>query len=190
MKNHLATFAANVVEAFFRFRLRHVDRTMTAYQAPWWMEIHWQGLRLRTAYWRAVFGQLEEDVIIFERTKISGPANIEIGQGSKITSDVILDGRGGMQIGQHTQIGFRSILITYTHRWQDQDLIVNQGMESSPIWIGDDVWIGAGVIILPGARIGHRAIVGAGAVVTKNIPEGAIAVGNPARVIRYRDEQS
>ena len=51
---------------------------------------------------------------------------------------------------------------------------------------GDDVWIGTRVIILPGVTIGKGVIIGAGAIVTKDIPEYAIAVGNPARVIKYR----
>ena len=53
-----------------------------------------------------------------------------------------------------------------------------------PVEIGSDVWIGGGAIILPGARIGSRAVIGAGSVVTRDIPEGMLAVGNPCRVIR------
>lgn len=55
------------------------------------------------------------------------------------------------------------------------------------ITLGDDVWIGANSVILPGVTIGRGAVIGAGAVVTKDIPEYAIAVGNPARVIKYRE---
>jgi maltose O-acetyltransferase len=53
-----------------------------------------------------------------------------------------------------------------------------------PVEIGDDVWIGGGAIILPGVRIGTRTVIGAGSVVTKDIPDGVLAVGNPCRVIR------
>jgi maltose O-acetyltransferase len=53
-----------------------------------------------------------------------------------------------------------------------------------PVEIGDDVWIGGGAIILPGVRIGSRTVIGAGSVVTKDIPDGVLAVGNPCRVIR------
>jgi acetyltransferase-like isoleucine patch superfamily enzyme len=177
-----------VVENFYRYILRNRDRNYEAYQAPWWMEIHWQGLRLRNAYWRAVFDRIASDVLIYERVKVSGPGKIVIGKGSKITSDVILDGRAGIQIGQYSQIGFRSILITYTHRWQGTEMILNQGMEGASIVIGDDVWIGANVIVLPGIKIGDRAIVGAGSVVTHDIPAMAIVAGNPARLIRYRGQ--
>ena len=57
-----------------------------------------------------------------------------------------------------------------------------------PVEIGSDVWVGGAAIILPGVRIGSRAVVGAGSVVTRNIPEGAFAAGNPCRVIRESTE--
>lgn len=53
-----------------------------------------------------------------------------------------------------------------------------------PIHIGADVWVGAGALILPGVHIGDRAVIGAGSVVTKDVPEGVLAVGNPCRVVR------
>lgn len=62
-----------------------------------------------------------------------------------------------------------------------------QGMSKEhPVLIEDDVWIGANVIILPGVKISKGSIIGAGSVVTKNVPEYAIVGGNPARVIKYR----
>ena len=57
-----------------------------------------------------------------------------------------------------------------------------------PVEIGADVWIGGGAVILPGVRIGSRAVIGAGSVVTRDIPEGVLAVGNPCRVVRAIDE--
>jgi maltose O-acetyltransferase len=53
-----------------------------------------------------------------------------------------------------------------------------------PVEIGSDVWVGGGAIILPGVRIGSRAVIGAGSVVTRDVPEGVFAAGNPCRVIR------
>lgn len=64
----------------------------------------------------------------------------------------------------------------------------NQGLEYAyPVTIGHNVWIGAGVIILPGVTIGDNCVIGAGSVVTKNIPANSLAVGNPCRVIREID---
>ena len=57
-----------------------------------------------------------------------------------------------------------------------------------PVEIGADVWVGGGAVILPGVRIGSRAVIGAGSVVTRDIPEGVLAVGNPCRVVRTIDE--
>src|SRR5215208_7034681 len=59
------------------------------------------------------------------------------------------------------------------------------GLEAGrPVEIGDDVWVGGGAIICPGVRVGARAVIGAGSVVTRDIPEGVFAAGNPCRVIR------
>ena len=57
-------------------------------------------------------------------------------------------------------------------------------MRSKPVTIGDNVWIGAGVTILPGVTIGERAVIGAGSVVTHDIPAGVLAFGNPCKVVR------
>lgn len=66
-------------------------------------------------------------------------------------------------------------------------LIQNQLMESAPIVIGDDVWIAAGCQIVKGAEIEDGAIIGAGSVVNKRIPQNSVAVGSPAKVQRYRE---
>ena len=90
---------------------------------------------------------------------------------------------GRITIGDDVQIGPNVQLLTATHplepgprrdKWEG----------SEPITIGDNVWLGGGVIVCPGVSIGDHAVVGAGAVVTRDIPPYTIAVGNPARVIR------
>lgn len=61
----------------------------------------------------------------------------------------------------------------------------NKGLEyARPITVGDNVWFGGNVVVLPGVSIGNNAVIGAGSVVTKNIPENVVAVGNPCRVVR------
>jgi acetyltransferase-like isoleucine patch superfamily enzyme len=70
----------------------------------------------------------------------------------------------------------------------DPDLSVQaQPMRHKPVIVEDEAWFGAHVTVLPGVRIGKGAVLGAGAVVTRDVPPMAIAVGSPARVIRYRD---
>jgi acetyltransferase-like isoleucine patch superfamily enzyme len=95
---------------------------------------------------------------------------------------------GTLQFGDDCLIGPRCVFRTANHIFSSRDhLVRTQGHTSEDIFIGNDVWIGAGVIVLPGVNIGNHSVIGAGSIVTKNIPEFAVAVGNPARVIKYRD---
>jgi len=89
-------------------------------------------------------------------------------------------------IGDDVQIGPNVQLLTATHPL-DPALRRARWEAGEPITIGDNVWLGGGVIVLPGVTIGKDAVVGAGAVVTRAVPPGAVAVGNPARVIRTVD---
>ncbi len=86
-------------------------------------------------------------------------------------------------IGSRTMFGPAVQIYAATHPLSAAQR--STGLElGKPIEIGDDVWVGGGVIICPGVKIGARSMIGAGSVVTKNIPEGVLAVGNPCRVIR------
>ena len=99
----------------------------------------------------------------------------------------ILDG-GKVTIGNHVFIAPNCCITTAGHAL-DVDKR-NKGLEVGlPITIGDDVWIGANVCILPGVTIGRGTVIGAGSVVTHDIPEGVIAVGNPCGVLRKITEQ-
>jgi maltose O-acetyltransferase len=95
---------------------------------------------------------------------------------------VALDG-APIRIGDDVQIGPNVQLLTATHPIEAEPRRAK--LEASkPITIGDNVWLGGGVIVLPGVTIGENTVVGAGAVVTKDLPAGVLAVGNPARVVR------
>ena len=89
-------------------------------------------------------------------------------------------------IGDDVQIGPNVQLLTATHPL-DPTLRRARWEAGAPITIGDNAWLGGGAIVLPGVTIGEDAVVGAGAVVTRAVPPGAVAVGNPARVIRTVD---
>ena len=89
-----------------------------------------------------------------------------------------------IRIGDDAQIGPNVQLLTPTHP-ADAELRRAKWEAALPIGIGDNAWIGGGAIVLPGVVIGENAIVGAGAVVTKDVPPNTVAVGNPARVIRF-----
>lgn len=89
-------------------------------------------------------------------------------------------------IGDDVQIGPSVQLLTPTHPLDPAERRA-KWESAEPITIGDNVWLGGGVIVCPGVTIGRDAVVGAGAVVTKDLPAGVLAVGNPARVVRRLD---
>jgi len=89
-------------------------------------------------------------------------------------------------IGRDVMMGKHCIIVAQNHKYLDEGY---DGFEGKDILIDDHAWIGHRAIILPGVRVGKHAIVGAGAVVSKNIPDYAIAVGNPAVVKKYRRKE-
>lgn len=112
---------------------------------------------------------------------------IEFGNDSTLHQYSIVAGTGGVYIGNGVRIAGHAIIMSHNHRFDRVDLpIFKQGIETAPIYIEDDVWIGARVTVLPGVRIGTGAVIGAGAVVNRDVPPRAIAVGVPARVVGFR----
>lgn len=96
-----------------------------------------------------------------------------------------------IDIGDYTMIGPNVTLAAGTHPISPE-LRQKAAQYNLPIHIGKNVWIGAGVIVLPGVSIGDNSIIGAGSIVTKDIPENVIAVGNPCRILRpiTKDDES
>ena len=98
--------------------------------------------------------------------------------------------RGPLSIGNNVMMGPDVIIYTENHETSRTDIPM-RGQGSTPpkrVTISDDVWIGARVVILPGVTVGHVAIIGSGAVVTKDVPEYAVVGGVPAKVIKYRNK--
>lgn len=95
---------------------------------------------------------------------------------------------GTVYIGNNVMMGPWCTIYTKNHKTDDLNTTMRgQGFEvERPVHIGDDVWIGGNVTILPGVKIGSHSIIGAGSVVTKNVPEWAVVAGNPVTIIRYR----
>ena len=111
--------------------------------------------------------------------------NIHIGEGSFVNFDCAFLDLAPIHIGRNVLIGPKVQLLTAHHPHEPE--LRATGLEAGkPITIGDDCWLGGGVIVCPGVTIGSGAIIGAGAVVTRDIPAGAVAAGNPARVIRMQ----
>jgi acetyltransferase-like isoleucine patch superfamily enzyme len=97
-------------------------------------------------------------------------------------------GAGGpLVIGSHVQMGPNVTITAENHLFSDPTRHVDeQGVSHEGIYIEDDCWIGGGVIILDGVRIGCGSVIGAGSVVTRSIPPNSVAIGVPARVVRSR----
>ncbi len=117
---------------------------------------------------------------------IGGAGGIRLGRGVEINCFGFIDGSGGVDIGERTLVGPGVRIISYQHAFDGREPICAQASVAEPVRIGRDVWIGANVIIMSGVTIGEGAVVGAGAVVSRDIPAWAVAVGVPARVLRYR----
>lgn len=96
--------------------------------------------------------------------------------------------RGPLHIGKNVMMGPDVTILTHTHNIERIDIPMRlQGMRVAEVVIGNDVWIGMRVIIMPGVKVGDGVVIGAGAVVTKDVPDFAIVGGVPAKIIRYRN---
>ena len=126
-----------------------------------------------------------KNVNIQKNTRFSHKCTI--GDNSGIGENSIL--YGPVYIGDDVMMGPEIIIYTQNHEFSSLDKPMRlQGYQDvKPVIIGNDVWIGGRVIILPGVQIGNGAVIGAGAVVTKNVPQYAVVAGNPASVKKYRN---
>lgn len=113
--------------------------------------------------------------------------HVAIGNHSWLGPCSIIYGNGGVEIGNDVMVASHCVINTVSHHSNRIDIPMNhQGTYCEQVIIEDDVWIGTAVVILQGVRIGHGSIIGAGAVVTRDIPPFSIALGVPARVTGNR----
>lgn len=117
------------------------------------------------------------------------PERLHIGEGSVLHGDTYLEANGGITIGRYVHIGKGLTIFTHNHNYRStQSIPYDDTTIIAPVNIEDFVWIGAEVCIVPDVTIGEGAVVGMGAVVTKDVPQGAIVGGNPAQILGYRDQ--
>ncbi len=110
-----------------------------------------------------------------------------MGHDSAMGNDCFIGAAGGVIIGSYVAIGQNVRFHSENHEFRDPDkMICEQGVSNQGIKVGDDCWIGAGAVILDGVNIGSGCVIGANTLVNKNIPDYAIAVGNPVRIVGYR----
>ena len=107
--------------------------------------------------------------------------NIKIGKNVFINACCRFQDQGGIEIGDGSLIGHNTTIATLNHDFNPDK---RANLHPSPVKIGKNVWIGSDCTILPGVEIGNGAVIGAGSVVTKNVPANSVVVGSPARVIK------
>lgn len=136
--------------------------------------------------------RLDKQVLIYRDTIIQTGAggSLSIGACSSVQPRCQLSAyKGSIQIGRDVQIAPNCAFYPYDHGILPEVLIRNQPLQTrGGIFIDDDAWLGVSVIVLDGVRIGKGAVIGAGSVVTRDIPDNAIAVGVPASVVKMREE--
>jgi len=156
-----------------------------------------RAVRLADAYHRAavedegaarplleeLLGSLGEDAFVKPPLFVDYGENIRIGARTFVNYNLTALDVAAVTIGEDCQIGPNVQLLTPTHPVEPGPR--RDRLEAAlPITIGDNVWLGGGVIVCPGVSIGDDSVIGAGAVVTRDVPAGVVAVGNPARVVR------
>ncbi|MGW9112146.1 sugar O-acetyltransferase [Microbacterium sp. NPDC055683] len=156
-----------------------------------------RGARLAEQYRRASFddsdfagavlaellGALGDEAFVRPPITVDYGSNIRIGARTFINAGLTALDVAEIVIGDDCQIGPNVQLLTPTHPIEPEAR--RDKLEAArPITIGDNVWLGGGVIVCPGVTIGDNTVVGAGAVVTRDLPADVVAVGNPARVVR------
>lgn len=137
----------------------------------------------REALLRRIMGSMGREVSLEPTFRCEFGRNIHLGSHFFANFDcVMLDG-APITIGDNVLLGPKVGLYTSNHALDPRER-ADGACRARPITIGDDVWIGGNVTVLPGVTIGSGSVVGGGSVVTRSIPPGVIAAGNPARVIR------
>lgn len=116
----------------------------------------------------------------------SANAELTIGSGSTIGFNCFIDFSGNVRIGENVRIASNSYIMTHTHGYDP-----NAPAKGIPLEIDNSAFIGSGSVILYNCkRIGKKAVIGVGSIVTKDVPDFAIVAGNPARIIKYINNES
>lgn len=158
--------------------LRITSELNAAYQPPG---------RVRELLSELTGAPVEDSVTVFPPLSSDFGKNLRIGARVFINSGCHFQDQGCITIGDDCLIGHNPVLATLNH---DLDPTRRGDLHPAPIVLGRNVWIGANVTILPGVTIGDNAVIGAGSLVSKDIPADVVAVGTPAKVIRKVTAQS
>lgn len=145
------------------------------------------GKAVRSLCGKLILAKCGKNVNIYRCARFS--SSVELGHNSDIGYKATINGK--CIIGNNVIMGPYCTVYTHNHNTDRIDVAIKyQGdSEERPVYIGDDSWIGSHVIILPGVHIGKGCVIGAGSVVPKDIPDYAVAAGNPCKVVKMRGRQ-
>ena len=143
----------------------------------------------RTAMLKEMFAEIGEGCYIEPPLRANfGGKHVHFGKGVYANFDLTLVDDTHIYVGDHTMIGPNVVIASAGHPVLPE--LREKGYQyNAPVHIGKNCWLGAGVIVLPGITIGDNTVVGAGSVVTKDLPSNVVAVGNPCRVLRKIGEK-
>lgn len=142
--------------------------------------------KIREVILKSLFGKVGDGAKVWPSIRCDLGINIEVGKNSFINKGCILQDTARIIIGKGVKIGPGTILSTTNHGVEPS--LRDELYDSKPIVIKDNVWLGAGVKVVPGVTIGEWSVIGSGSVVTKDIPPFSVAAGSPCRVIRSNKE--
>ena len=141
--------------------------------------------RWRVFYWRLRGAHIDDRVYLAPSFQVLGnPANVTVRRGTSI-GRATLHAHAPIHIGTNAVINDGSEIIAGSHDTESAEF----QLSAKEVSVGDYAWIATRAIVMPGCRIGDRAVVGAGSVVVSSVPDGAIVAGNPARVITERERK-
>lgn len=133
---------------------------------------------------RALVGSCGEGTTVNAPLRADYGYNLHLGRNVFVNYDLVALDCAPIRLGDSVMIGPRCQLLTALHPVDDIAARISGVETAAPIDIEDHVWLGAGVIVNPGVRIGAGSVIGSGSVVTRDIPAGVFAAGNPCRVVR------
>ena len=141
--------------------------------------------RLESAYYKSRMNT-GQGVRLRRPLLVRYPRNIHVGNNVAINTNCTFLAHDTIRIGDNTMIGPNVTILTVDHDISRKGIEAHTAHIPSPVTIGENVWIGANALILPGVTIGDNAVVAAGSVVTKYVPENTVVGGNPAKSIKPR----
>ena len=164
----------------------------------WWIRI-FMPFYIKRGKGSVIYRSVRKDIVPFNIFVLGSKSVIE-------DYSVINNAVGNLVIGSNTRVGIGNTIIGpvtisdnvnigqnvtisgLNHNYEDPSKTISeQGVSTMPIKIENDVWIGANSVVLPGVQIGNHSVIGAGSIITKDIPPYSVAVGNPARIVKRYD---